>query len=1180
MVYTTAYYPYDSNLAGQTTDGGVPGFVQDRYVQDGLSGASILLEQLKYRCRTSGGSTDAVLSYDEVYRNADGTGAETTTYVPTWSSLDGVTQPLSVTAALPVVSPSENGSGSADATTVVYDAYGRAVWTKDAAGYITYAAYDDATGAVIETIDDVNMTGNTSDSQFQSAKTLLNGLTGWTTPAGGGLNLVTTYEVDSLGRTWQTVDPNGNITTIDYQDATASNASFEVHVHTALNETVYRTDLFGNYTETRVNNGSGAIQSLTRTLMNDAGQVVAELDYFDLTGVTYSTLTARLGSPGANYLETDDTYGTWGDLVKVVDPTGTIYELTYDALGRVAREEQGLSAGSMQTTAVYVYDNNLVGDSNLTESRAYFGSGANDYYPTYYQYDYRDRLVGTLGPDGMATVVTLDNLDEATLSQTYANASYDNGTKNGQITCTSGNLRGQAAASYDDQGRVYESDVYAVDPANGSVGDHLATKTWYDPRGYVAKTVTGSGAFQKNAYDGAGRLTAAYISYDNSENATDYTAAMTVTGDTVVEQTNYWYDADGQTIATATYERLPDDTLSTGALTAANSYVTVAKAWYDALGRVTYDVDYGREDVLGGTATDFFNSSSGSLRDANSNGVADLLEGTPPEPNSSDNYVVTKYVYDPRVDTTAAIGEIIDTIDNADRTSETQYDLAGRVVRTIENYANGTVEAGDTQCDVTTKYDYDTLGRLATVTAFDARGTGETIQEEATKYLYNSPYDASLTTAVVSPDSTDVLNQDTTTHVWTITTDNGDHTTTAYDLLGRATDVTDQRGVVHHYDYDSAGRLSADTVTDLGRTAELVNGAVRRIGYTFDDCGRVKTVTSYNTATPSDPVNPNQVVNQIAYKYDSWGNLEQEWQETDGLVDNDGQGTDSPSVQYGYSDGATDGVAKYVRLTDLVYPNGRSVHYDYGTTNGTDDVLSRVETISDNVLASTAYRYLGAGTIVTEDYQQPDVKLDYSASNFSALDRFGRVHDQIWSKYGSGGGTRDSYEYAYNPSGTVQSRVNALDDALSEFYGYDDLDRLTSMKRGSVSNPDYQSWGLDGVGNWLTSTTGSTTDTKTFDPANQTATTTASIPPTYDAAGNMTLTPKPGNPAAGWTCVYDAWNRLVSASDGTTTVTYQYDGTGRLTVRSDGTTTERYSYSGQQLVQVYKYNSVGEFQGG
>jgi hypothetical protein len=48
-----------------------------------------------------------------------------------------------------------------------------------------------------------------------------------------------------------------------------------------------------------------------------------------------------------------------------------------------------------------------------------------------------------------------------------------------------------------------------------------------------------------------------------------------------------------------------------------------------------------------------------------------------------------------------------------------------------------------------------------------------------------------------------------------------------------------------------------------------------------------------------------------------------------------------------------------------------------------------------------------------------------------------------------------------------------------------------------------------GVGNWFTSTTGTTTDTKTFDEANQALTATASVQPTYDAAGNATVTPKP-----------------------------------------------------------------------
>ena len=32
---------------------------------------------------------------------------------------------------------------------------------------------------------------------------------GWTTPAGGGLNLVTTYEVDPLGRDVEMTAPSG-----------------------------------------------------------------------------------------------------------------------------------------------------------------------------------------------------------------------------------------------------------------------------------------------------------------------------------------------------------------------------------------------------------------------------------------------------------------------------------------------------------------------------------------------------------------------------------------------------------------------------------------------------------------------------------------------------------------------------------------------------------------------------------------------------------------------------------------------------------------------------------------------------------------------------------------------------------------------------------------------------------
>ena len=55
-----------------------------------------------------------------------------------------------------------------------------------------------------------------------------------------------------------------------------------------------------------------------------------------------------------------------------------------------------------------------------------------------------------------------------------------------------------------------------------------------------------------------------------------------------------------------------------------------------------------------------------------------------------------------------------------------------------------------------------------------------------------------------------------------------------------------------------------------------------------------------------------------------------------------------PSVQYDYADGAGgSGVAQYVRLSDVVYPNGRKVDYNYAT--GVDSIMSRFSTISDDL---------------------------------------------------------------------------------------------------------------------------------------------------------------------------------------------------------------------------------------
>ena len=101
-----------------------------------------------------------------------------------------------------------------------------------------------------------------------------------------------------------------------------------------------------------------------------------------------------------------------------------------------------------------------------------------------------------------------------------------------------------------------------------------------------------------------------------------------------------------------------------------------------------------------------------------------------------------------------------------------------------------------------------------------------------------------MQTAVVYPDSTDVLLQNSTTLDWSITTDNGDQTSTSYDWLGRTVTATDSGGVVHEYSYDTAGRLAADTVTGFGASG-AVDETVNQIATAYDDVGRVQTVTSY-----------------------------------------------------------------------------------------------------------------------------------------------------------------------------------------------------------------------------------------------------------------------------------------------------------------------------------------------
>ncbi len=388
---------------------------------------------------------------------------------------------------------------------------------------------------------------------------------------------------------------------------------------------------------------------------------------------------------------------------------------------------------------------------------------------------------------------------------------------------------------------------------------------------------------------------------------------------------------------------------------------------------------------------------------------------------------------------------------------------------------------------------------------------------------------------------------------------------------------------MHTYLYDPAGRLSADTV-DLSneQSGQNVDDRVLAIVTAYDDLGRVYTVTSYDSVTDRYSTD---VVNQVEYAYDGWGNEIQEWQSHSGAVDPNS----TPSVQYTYADGAngTGEAAQYMRLSYVTYPDSGVIGYTYGEAGSIDNALSRVTAITfEDSTTIVQYTYLGAGTVASEYedlgteaynntlYDDLEIGLDYSANNFGAWDHFGRIVNQDWNMYSNSGvvltslGTLDGYTYTYDSAtGNVLTRSNVTktDGSLDETYGYNALDELISMSRGTTYS---QGFTLDAAGNMATVTTNGNAVTRTTDAANEIQTISGSSNPTYDAAGNMTFD---GTLAY----KYDAWGRLVAVYNGSLSgnqvAAYSYDGLGRriqTKTYTDGTLSATQDYYLNQSDQV------------
>ncbi|MGC9261307.1 MAG: RHS repeat-associated core domain-containing protein [Phycisphaerae bacterium] len=373
----------------------------------------------------------------------------------------------------------------------------------------------------------------------------------------------------------------------------------------------------------------------------------------------------------------------------------------------------------------------------------------------------------------------------------------------------------------------------------------------------------------------------------------------------------------------------------------------------------------------------------------------------------------------------------------------------------------------------------------------------------------------------------------------TVYPSNGQNDTVSqeYNALGQVIQSTDRDGNVHQYTYDTAGREISDTVTTLGAG---VDGSVRRIDTTYNAQGLAYLLTSYADTAGT------QIVNQVENIYTGLGQLAFQYQAVIGAVD---VGT-TPFVEYTYTSPSNGS-----RITSMVYPNGRTIDYNYSGTNlnsALDNAIGRLDSISDGANSGDAgqvlqqYSYLGLSTIVAENDPQTGINLTYLGSagsigsggdQYVGLDRFGRVVNQNWVAASTGTSTND-ITYSYDNNSNVTAENNLLDSAYSQTFTYDPLNRLTANTLGGAAA---QSWTLDSQGNWSSVTTNGVTQTRTANAQNQiTSISGTTGTPVYDANGNMT-TDQNGN-----TLVYNAWNQLVSVKNasGQLIAGYTYDARG------------------------------------
>ncbi|RLS59611.1 MAG: hypothetical protein DWH91_00030 [Planctomycetota bacterium] len=1167
--------------------------MKSEQIKKGQLGNPITLRSWEYTSHTAGDATVFPVSKEVRYPDEANPAQQiVTSYAYTFHT--STTQIAQQTTTLPVISTTQNGSGTANSRKEYFDAMGYRTWSMDERGFITRYVYNTRNGAMTQRIDDVDTSIVTGAP------------TGWVTPSGGGLNLVTDFESDDQGRITQELGPS-HVVDINGVATTIRRAMWTVYDdanHITRSGQGYATGTGPSYTYTLINpvqirqgDKSGKpVAEIQATRASTAGKLLPTDSFPQSSYVRWTTYqytdccllvsqrvyrmipASGIGVSGTNYDETIYGYDVNKRRNRVVTPGGTISFTVFDVRSLPAKvyvgtNDAGASSSdptgggapgnNMVPVSENQYDNNLPGgDSNLTQVKQWVNASVAR--TTSGGYDWRDRLTSVDGEIDYFAQGFYDNLNRLTRVDR-------------RNTSAAGNLVARQETKFDDLSRAYQTIRYGVDPSTGTVGNALTDNTWFDQSGNVVKALpAGSNLWTKTTFDSLNRAVKVYTGYGTD---TSYSDIFTVTGDVILEQSETLFDAASNAIQGTRRQRYHNaPTSQTGGLGSPsltpNARVSYAANYPDPLGRPQANADYG---------------TNGGAAFTRSNTI----------PARSDTVLVTSQSYNDS-------SNLLQTLDPAAMATRFAYDAAGRRTQVIENYfasppssssSSGTGCGPSADVNRTTNLAYSPDGLVSTLEAINATTGNQTTTYNYGTTLSDSDVAASvLLRSVIYPDSVG----------------GSDQVLLGYNRQAQRTSLADQNGSIHQYDYDLLGRLTQDRVTTL---AANVDGAIRRIETAYEVRGLVSRITSNDSPT----VGAGSTVNEVKFTHNNFGQSIKTYQAHAGAVDI----MTTPSVRMEFADGALN----TIRPTSLIYPNDRRVSYDYGGVGSMNDQASRIEALINNPIPDGThladYSYLGLASVAEQTSPQPAIQftllgnLTPDGDIYTALDRFGRMKQSLWKQ---GGTALSNVQYGYDRASNRTWRSNPVATANSAqydwLYGYDGLQRLKTGGRGTLNVPATdltaqtfaQCWTLDETGNWSgfkqsdNGATWSLQQTRTANEVNELKTINATVgeqwaDPKYDANGNMTSIPRPGLNRPSWAnlttdqwsaltvddwsrmevaptfkATYDAWNRLVrlgespasAGGEWTPVQENQYDGRGyRIVTKSytDGTLSEtRHAY--------------------